>query len=66
MEKLSKEMEENLERLENRAFLKDGKRRKGKAGGNKRKKLRVGEKEWFARKIWRYRIGWSGVTMLTN
>ena len=41
MEKPSKEMEENLARTETRAFLKDGKRRKGKVGGNKRKKLRL-------------------------
>ena len=41
MEKLSKEMEEKLARPETRAFLKDGKGRKGKAGGNKRKKLRL-------------------------
>ena len=38
---LSKEMEENLARPETRAFLKDGKRRKDKVGGNKRKKMRL-------------------------
>ena len=41
MEKLSKELEENFARPATRAFLKNGKRRKNKSGGNKRKRLRL-------------------------
>ena len=41
MEKLSKELEENLSKPETRAFLMDGKRRKKKSGGSKKKRLRL-------------------------
>ena len=41
MEKLSRELEENLSKPETRAFLMDGKRRKKKSGGSKRKRLRL-------------------------
>ena len=63
MEKLSKEMEENLARPETRAFLKYGKRRKSKTGGNKKKRLRLDPmvgwgKEKFVRRTERFKIGW--------